>query len=1044
MKIFYSTLFFLFTISLTQAQWTNLNPAPDANDLWSTFFIDDSTGWIVGSDGFITKTTNAGNEWIKQNSGTTLILKAVQFVDQNTGWICGDAGLILKSTDGGKNWDSLSSNTTQHLSDIHFYDADTGYVVGFSGTILKTTNGGLVWTSLNSGTSNDLFTMDFFDAFIGYAAGEVNDTSSVIKTTDGGATWIDKSNGFPTTRGSCLTVEFIDANTGFIGGSSPFFYKTTDGGDTWVSAVAKFPLIDEDMIKKEQLSMYSSYGITSVYFKDANNGWYVYAGGTDESIYGTTDSGITWKREYLAYSVYSHTLLSVFVTQNGTGLAVGAFGYICLKEDSSSDWSQLFSGRMDDVYSIHFIDENIGWATGNRYGNPDKAIILKTTNGGKIWKTQLDRILNSRMLCIYFINENIGWAIDEDMRLFRTIDGGENWSSSGRGGSSVFFINQNTGWLTSNFQSYGIYKSTDGGITWTQKSSITSSSVFFSDINNGWAVGAGGSILKSTDGGETWLAKTSGTANDLKCLRFYDSNIGMCVGNAGTVLLSTDGGENWISQNIGTTLNLTSVALTNPTTTWVAGDDGTILNSTDLGYNWTSYDSVTTKDLTSLCFVNEYTGWFGGLNGTIFKYSTEPIPSIMLTSPNGWEIWKSGSQRNITWTSEHISHINLYYSTNGGSDWNTITTNIDASSGSYTWTIPNLQWFINLNCKVKIEDASNTNVYDLSDNNFIIWHLCNIIQYANSGQRVIDFLETNIDISLNVTASGNISATYYPYETPPGGSLPSGVVVLSDYYWQVTSTNLIFSSGKMIVPISSLRGVTDATKLVWLKRTNSGDPWENIGGLVVGDNLESMIPFNTFSEFAVGSTDPANPLPVELSSFTAINKSEQIILEWVTKTETNNYGFEIERKLSDQWQKIGFVEGNGNSNSTKEYSFTDNKLIGGTKFQYRLKQIDNDGRYEYSAVVEVENIPTEYALYQNYPNPFNPTTKIRYQLPKESKVVIKVYNILGSEVLEFLNENKEPGIYEVEFNASNLSSGTYIYKISAENFMQTKKMMLIK
>ena len=100
----------------------------------------------------------------------------------------------------------------------------------------------------------------------------------------------------------------------------------------------------------------------------------------------------------------------------------------------------------------------------------------------------------------------------------------------------------------------------------------------------------------------------------------------------------------------------------------------------------------------------------------------------------------------------------------------------------------------------------------------------------------------------------------------------------------------------------------------------------------------------------------------------------------------------------------------------KNIHYTDKNLIGGSKFQYRLKQIDNDGQFEYSDVVEVELVPTEYALYQNYPNPFNPTTKIRYQLPKESKVVIKIYNILGSEVMELLNEQKEAGVYEVEFN----------------------------
>ena len=172
----------------------------------------------------------------------------------------------------------------------------------------------------------------------------------------------------------------------------------------------------------------------------------------------------------------------------------------------------------------------------------------------------------------------------------------------------------------------GIYKSTDGGDTWVQKSSVSSSSIYFSDINNGWAVGEEGSILKSTDGGETWITKTSGTTNDLNCVKFYNSNLGMCVGNAGTVLLSTDSGETWVSQNVGTAEPLTSVNFTNSSTIWIVGSNGTILNTTDLGTNWTYYDAVTENDLTSLFFINENTGWIGGLNGTIFKYQNDVVP----------------------------------------------------------------------------------------------------------------------------------------------------------------------------------------------------------------------------------------------------------------------------------------------------------------------------------------------------------------------------------------------------------------------------------
>jgi hypothetical protein len=188
------------------------------------------------------------------------------------------------------------------------------------------------------------------------------------------------------------------------------------------------------------------------------------------------------------------------------------------------------------------------------------------------------------------------------------------------------------------------------------------------------------------------------------------------------------------------------------------------------------------------------------------------------------------------------------------------------------------------------------------------------------------------------------------------------------------------------------------------------------------------------------------PLPVELTSFAAkMYDKDKVKLYWTTQTEVNNYGFDVERQtINGQWEKVAFVNGNGNSNSPKDYSYIDKNLIGGSKFNYRLKQIDNDGQFEYSDAVEVEVVPNKFELSQNYPNPFNPTTKIRYQLPYDSKVVIKVYNILGSEVMELVNDKKEAGVYEVEFKADNLSSGTYIYKISADNFVQTKKMTLLK
>ena len=187
------------------------------------------------------------------------------------------------------------------------------------------------------------------------------------------------------------------------------------------------------------------------------------------------------------------------------------------------------------------------------------------------------------------------------------------------------------------------------------------------------------------------------------------------------------------------------------------------------------------------------------------------------------------------------------------------------------------------------------------------------------------------------------------------------------------------------------------------------------------------------------------PLPVELSSFIVLVSDSYIELKWATETEVNNYGFEIQRKtINDEWKTIGFVNGNGNSNSPKKYSFIDNNFINGNSVQYRLKQIDNDGRYELSDEILTEYIPSEFALYQNYPNPFNPTTMIRYQIPETQKVIVKVFNTLGAEVAELVNGTQEAGRYEINFDGRNLASGTYIYRIVTGDFTQTKKMILLK
>ncbi|MFC2094313.1 T9SS type A sorting domain-containing protein [Bacteroidota bacterium] len=198
-------------------------------------------------------------------------------------------------------------------------------------------------------------------------------------------------------------------------------------------------------------------------------------------------------------------------------------------------------------------------------------------------------------------------------------------------------------------------------------------------------------------------------------------------------------------------------------------------------------------------------------------------------------------------------------------------------------------------------------------------------------------------------------------------------------------------------------------------------------------------------------------IPVELTSFEGSDIDGNVQLIWSTATETNNLGFNIERcqtsnvKRDKSWNDIGFVQGHGTTTEPQSYSFTDESILSGI-YQYRLKQVDYDGSYEYSNVIEVEvGIPTEFSLEQNYPNPFNPTTKIRFSIPvvethldASPQTTLTVYDVLGNEVATLVNEEKEAGIYEVEFSATGITSGIYFYRFTAGEYKATKKMIILK
>jgi hypothetical protein len=280
-----------------------------------------------------------------------------------------------------------------------------------------------------------------------------------------------------------------------------------------------------------------------------------------------------------------------------------------------------------------------------------------------------------------------------------------------------------------------------------------------------------------------------------------------------------------------------------------------------------------------------------------------------------------------------------------------------------------------------------------------------------------------------------------------------------DFQYSVDATDLI--SGTWI-DVDQLDFITpDTSGIVGARDGNSTQSKTLLSHTILGLNIANAstfwirwIDFNAsnsddglaIDDFSIDETS----LPVEISSFSAIVLENSAKLNWRTETEVNNYGFEVERlqdymieKLQD-WKVIGLIEGNGNSNSPKDYSFVDEHVSTG-RYLYRLKQIDTDGKFEYSKIIEVDlGSPAKFKLSQNYPNPFNPVTTISFAIPQSGNIRLAVFNILGEQVAELVNEFLEAGTHTINFNAEELNSGIYVYKLKVNGIVQTKRMMLIK
>ncbi len=484
---------------------------------------------------------------------------------------------------------------------------------------------------------------------------------------------------------------------------------------------------------------------------------------------------------------------------------------------------------------------------------------------------------------------------------------------------------------------------------------------------------------------------------------------------------------------------------------WTAGNIyGASTTSTYVG-GIVGYDRATVQNCysTAKVFKNGTSSSVGGVVGyahnstkpTITNcYSTGPLKSVIgsgtVTAATGvfWDSQTSNVSSATYGTAKTTSEMKTSSTfIDAGWDFSTLWARDDSKNGGY----PYLQFQSFPNSTV-ITDGNTFN---------------NNVNPGQSDQPIGRFALSSVDagsifnyiwITLNGTRSGSSSFKIW---------VSNDDVFDSGIDTQIgTTVNSDPGAGNQIFFTALNQSLSASDKYYFLTSNLTAGATGDIQAIISGDK-DLMLGYSTAisSISNISLSTSAIPLPVELDLFNANVSENNINLYWQTATEVNNYGFEVERKILKQvqndnavWEKLGFVNGNGNSNSSKDYSFVDTKVSTG-KYSYRLKQIDNDGQFEYSKTIEVDfNAPNKFELSQNYPNPFNPSTTIRFNLPEASIVKLTIFNILGQEIRTLVNEFRESGINAINFDASDLNSGMYIYKIEAGNFVQTRKMTLLK
>jgi photosystem II stability/assembly factor-like uncharacterized protein len=695
----------------------------------------------------------------------------------------------------------------------------------------------------------------------------------------------------------------------------------------------------------------------------------------------------------------------------------------------------------NDLHGLKMFDANTGFCY--NYDN-----ILKTTNGGENWQI-LYTGYATNLSGLSMVDVNLGYVLLDSTKLLKTVNGGINWSfvANLTGvkllasiSQSLYFLNQNTGYILSRCTGYNswkgtkLFRTTNAGQNWNAVISDTGFvlfRIFFPSSSTGYLVGwqylyGSGQyhfkIFKTTNAGNTWDSIANNMSFSAQSLFFTDENTGYVGGQltqASRIFKTTNGGINWILLNTSFGQGVWDIKFFNESTGYAVDGNGYFCKTTNGGVNWaiTSMFSVSGQNyLRELYFTDLNTACGIGSGG------------LLLKTTNGGSNWIKKSYGTYYWLNDvKFSDINtgfiagdcgtLLKTTNGGINWELTQFYIGDHLSPIAKVNPDI-WYLGSYPDGKIFKTTNTG---------LTWDTLYLNEYAITR---LEFLNAN-------TGFGVCKYSTFFKTTNAGLN------------W-IIYNNLNYEESWALDFINENVGYVGGSHVH--KTTNGGISWDTLTfGLEFGTSDIQFVNLNTgficattidayigYTGYVMKTTNGGSNWTANyvinnpLTDMYFLNERIGFVLSWSGIFKTINGG--------ENWFQIRSCS----NNSLNVVYFLDSStgyIVGSAGTIIKT----TNGGGEPIGIHPISNeIPKQFILHQNYPNPFNPTTKINYELPITNYVKLTVYDILGREIEILVNEKQSAGIYEVEWNGTNYSSGVYFYKLNAGDFAETKKMVLIK